>query len=496
MAELRGARSHAIAGSSMSSTVPRAERRREAHRRAKAPTRRDRGIAASANGHAFERLGPLVAARTKNLVGIRGHRCVCCEDLTKLTRTRSLTQRSPDCPRIFRSLRAHVSLWQFGNDGDFPSSVTITKGREMRVFRVVLPLLAAIGCTSSTQTRPPVEELDEGLNLLDASDPSWGINAAFRAGDSVVYIEQRVGALKPAISREDSPNEPANEMDMRFIDKNGITFYVERGGDLYVEPTWNDDIRAAFDVTVPDAQRAADFTLARDGAAALAKIAATNKALVPFGQIAAVHAARPTPQEDPELIAGLAKIQSEERAYDLNNWSGIGSWKLKGDLWSKKKGCSVWYCPAQHSAVRTSATQNGTSWQIVLTACNHGSCAGDSEMNYKCTSTTSNWVTNPSITTESHGGSSIGGGCLTEYGWNSSDNDHLCNDDAAYEIWQAKNGTIGGTTRDTNGNGNNFVYTATGVTSNPSWEGTSHWACNCSHNAHCDNDWARMEVCP
>jgi hypothetical protein len=59
-----------------------------------------------------------------------------------------------------------------------------------------------------------------------------------------------------------------------------------------------------------------------------------------------------------------------------------------------------------------------------------------------------------------------------------------------------KYGNTGGTTKDTHGNGYNFVYTATGVTSGPSWEGTSHWACDCGDNNHCDNDWARVKVCP
>jgi len=34
------------------------------------------------------------------------------------------------------------------------------------------------------------------------------------------------------------------------------------------------------------------------------------------------------------------------------------------------------------------------------------------------------------------------GGCQSGYSWSSDNNAHLCNDDAAYELWQAKNGSM------------------------------------------------------
>ncbi|MBV8762531.1 MAG: hypothetical protein JO257_34925, partial [Deltaproteobacteria bacterium] len=53
------------------------------------------------------------------------------------------------------------------------------------------------GCTTDSQpSLPQVSDLQQGVNILDA-DAARGVVAAYREGDDVVYVETRIGKLKP-----------------------------------------------------------------------------------------------------------------------------------------------------------------------------------------------------------------------------------------------------------------------------------------------------------
>ena len=361
----------------------------------------------------------------------------------------------------------------------------------MMKLSILVPFICAVGCTSSVDSRTPVADLNQGLNMLDTGDASWGVTAAYRELDHAVYIEQRVGALKPQAYRDEAPNEPANEIDMRFVDENGNTFFVQRGGDGYVDPTWTQDINDALQHPVPDADRIRDFSLAQKAAGEFAKVAIKSTDLAPFAFHASQFAARPVPTQDPTLTAKVANIEATRPAdAAYGNYGFGGSWFFEGDLYDKGTSCVFWYCPAKHSSVALWAYQ--TTWQLAVIACNHGSCAGNSNMSYECYSQSGAWTTNATLSAETNGSTSIGGGCLTSYSWNSGGYNHLCNDDSAYELWQVKNGSSGGGSRDTNGDGYNFVYNGPGTGGDGSWV---NYACTCAYNNSCNNDWSRP-ICP
>lgn len=356
---------------------------------------------------------------------------------------------------------------------------------------LLVSFLVVAGCTSATpDQRPPASALQPGLNMLDTGDPSWGIDAAYVKDSHVVYLEERVGALKPKAYRDEAPGEPANEIDMRFVDENGKTFFVQRGGDQYVDPSWNEDIKSSLAAPAPDAERANDFVLAREAAGAFADAAPTE--LAPFAYHAKEFAARPAPSQDPAMQAKVANIEATRPTYHADaTASYVGSWWLEGDLYDKGTGCVFWSCFGRHSGVAIWAYQ--TTWQLAMIACNHGSCPGDSSMSYDCYSTSGAWVGNPSLSVEQSGSTStVGGGCLTSYSWNSGGYNHLCNDDSAYELWQVKNGNPGGGSLDTNGNGYDFVYNGPGTGGDGSWV---NYACTCAYNNSCNNDWSRP-ICP
>jgi hypothetical protein len=311
-----------------------------------------------------------------------------------------------------------------------------------------------IGCGSGTSTyHPPASQLKEGVNLLDVKDPAWGANAAFVQGGRVIYMETRVGPPKPDVYRQSWPDDPPNEMDMRFVDQNGYTFYVMRGGDSLIDPTWSEEIgkTQAANRMVSNADRNLDWQMAQAGAKALAGALPTGFQdhafhLTSFSRLL-------PPAEDPMMQAKLERIKAAplpagDRPYGNFSYAANQSW-LETDAYSGDTGCAVWICVAKHSATRMwDAEWNGSAytWVLAVDANNHGRHATDSGMGYHCYSN-GGWYGAGTTISGSTAGSATGswdgqGGCQTAYSWSSNNNAHLCNDDAAYELWQAKSGTV------------------------------------------------------
>jgi hypothetical protein len=324
---------------------------------------------------------------------------------------------------------------------------------------------AVVGCTqSSGTTRPEVKDLKEGVNLVDTSDPKAGIAIAYRVGPKAIYFETAVGPMKPEVYRKMAPSEPQNEMDLRILDKDGNTFYVVRGGDKFVDPTWDADLAKSLKIQVDPKVREEDFRMARDAAVAM-------KGVLPV--VLADHAfhfdtlaTRPLPSEDARMVARTKEIQAGllEKGYSQSAW--YSNVAFETDLYAGQV-CWGWICPAWHSATRMWVNQGGV-WTVSINACNHGRCASDSGMGYKCYSYGSGF-SSASLWAESNSGSntSVSGGCTSPYSWNDGGGQHLCNSDASYELFQAKLGGYNGVINrqweipgsSGNGDWNNFRYT-------------------------------------
>jgi len=308
----------------------------------------------------------------------------------------------------------------------------------MRSTWVALGITVSLAActTDAQQPMPQVQDLQQGVNILDA-DASRGVVAAYRDGDDVVYLETRIGKLKPAVYREADPTEPPNEVDMMIVDKNGLPFYVQRGGDEYVDATWNQKIAIAKSTKLPAGyDRNHDFLLAQKLGQQFEKVADPVLAQ----SIYHIHAMglQATPDRDPGLIAAATKIAATPltATSDQAYWAGSGWWYPLGRLYSK----CIFLCAAHHSAVSNWQWPNGGSaYQIVENYCNHGTCAGS--MSWECDHY-SDWRYNPTTSGEgSTNTGNSGAGCVTGYDWWGGYNTHLCNDDSAYELMQIKEGT-------------------------------------------------------
>lgn len=346
--------------------------------------------------------------------------------------------------------------------------------------KLFIALLLGAGCTTDTNSAPlpAVDDLAQGITILQA-DAQRGVLGAYRDGSDAVFFETRVGFLKPEFYREAFPAEPAEEMDMRLVDKNGLTFYLQRGGDAYVDPDWGTSINESFHTTVSDPQRARDFELAQAAGLEFPKVAPPELAshsyeMQSLGQ-------RATPAQDPRLQARAAAIASEPRPEVANaTWSGAGWWYLEGDMYTKSVALI-----GSHGGVAMYAYD--TSWKLVVVGYNHSDW---SSMSYKCysqstcrsgesTSTCSGgWRYNPSFNAEgSTSTGSVTGGCATSYDWNGGSWKHNSNDDAAYELWQVKDGA---------------TYTSHGGNTDFGWQAPNkYYSCNGNNGR-----WTAPSACP
>jgi hypothetical protein len=284
-------------------------------------------------------------------------------------------------------------------------------------------------------------------------------------GGRVIYIETRVGPLKPEAYRLEAPDEPQHEIDVRYVDELGNTFLAQRGGDAFIDPSWTSDF--AKHQPVSKAAREADFEMAVEAAGAIEamKLPASLSEHV----FSAAHEGRMVPSAFPHLAQRAAEIAQkphDDATYTNYYWQ-------EADVYNK----CVALCAGLHHAVYGWNYNNQTgTWDQGYNTCNHGTCAGS--MSYVCY-TNSGWVTYPLSNyfsgefSQSTG--SVTGACSTGYNWWTGSGTHNSNDDAWYEMWQIYNAQTGSRSSQAG-------YDQSG----------NYYACNCA--AGC-NDWVHTLGC-
>jgi hypothetical protein len=300
------------------------------------------------------------------------------------------------------------------------------------------------------------------MNILDARADT-GVNAAFVKGSRVIYIETRIGPLKPEAYRLDAPNEPAHEVDVRYVDQVGNTFLAQRGGDQFLDPSWTADVAKLTPVSKAD--READFALAVEAAGAIEH--ANLPASMSEHVFSAAAQGRLVPSAFPALAQRAQEIEAKPHDQTYTNWY----WQ-EADVYNK----SVAVVGLHHAVYGWNYNYQTGTWDQGLNTCNHGTCAGS--MSFDCY-TNSGWVTYPLSNyfsgefSQSTG--SVTGACSTSYDWWTGSGTHNSNDDAWYEMWQIYNAQQGSRSSQAG-------YDNSG----------NYFACNCA--AGC-NDWTHTIGC-
>ncbi len=364
-----------------------------------------------------------------------------------------------------------------------------------RTGLVATLMVGLIGCTSqgptttSAKTRPSASELKQGLNILQ-SDPAWGVDGAYVKGDRVVYFESRMGAPKPSVYQESYPDEPLNEMDQRFIDQNGTSFMIQRGGDTFIDQSWDQDI---LEHVAHPADRALDFAMVEEMGVAMKE--ASLKGTLKGMEDHVYHMVNMS-QSTPEHMEGAAEMAKQAEATPRPDEAYNGSCYYNYWAANAAQKC-VALCIGRHSSVVAMNYSNCTStWDEWYNACNHGTCAASSCSGGSCTSNSGmSWICSTWTNSGWVGGNkdvagfwgregsgsiyTVSGACSSGYNWDTPAG-HECNDDSSFELWEVKQAASYGGGSTAYGDRNGFVYNY----------GSNGYACECNNSpSGCSGDW-------
>jgi hypothetical protein len=297
-----------------------------------------------------------------------------------------------------------------------------------------------VGCSSTPSSaggRPTVDQLSEGVNVF--SSDTTRVEGAFKQGGHAVYFETRQGAPILDIYKQAMPDQVGDhEMDARILDEQGHILVIQRGGDNFVDPTWDRDL--GLQKSAPVTISLATMRLAAQAADAL--IATTSP-----------------PREHRLALTGLAGAVGQ-RAQDLfdskggkihamatnaqctlddpNGWANTSdescTWGLGTSNYKIHYQCIVSVfgaCLGDHSSMEI---DDGA---YTLYSCNHGACA----YSMGSVSCQASGLTGACFQAEgSTSISQVQGGCQTPYAWNSGGGDHNCHDDSTLQGWGARYG--------------------------------------------------------
>ncbi len=310
----------------------------------------------------------------------------------------------------------------------------------LKTLFVMLTSFAFLSCTSDPKENvaevPEVEvELAQGVTIHDLQ-ADFSITASFRRGDDIIHLQAVRGIPTPEIYRND-PTFPPFEIDARITDEDGRIMYLRRGGDLFVDPTWQDDLELQdmipprrtpnthlFEM-IPEAMDALEKELMRSGQDRLGAILPEFRALHSFG----AKARETVKASDIEVLEAMQK-DDFLKVFDMMFDAGGGG-SSSSDGWEANKSfISGWYKMSLHDksccmgAGRHSATRihqlNYGSVYAYYDFCNHGECANN--MSQICSLSQ---VHKPAWTAYT---------CSTKYDAKSQDGGHNCHDDSRLQM--------------------------------------------------------------
>ncbi|MCB9597731.1 MAG: hypothetical protein H6719_33750 [Sandaracinaceae bacterium] len=127
------------------------------------------------------------------------------------------------------------------------------------ILSVLVASVGLAGCAADES----VDGLPQGLTVLDAQAGS--LSLAYRSADVVIYMQAERGHETPE-PYQLAENMPDWEVDTMFTDEAGFAFYTRRGGDGWVDPSWDDRLEPQNTLIPEVADNAVLYRLAGEAA--------------------------------------------------------------------------------------------------------------------------------------------------------------------------------------------------------------------------------------
>jgi len=301
------------------------------------------------------------------------------------------------------------------------------------------------GCLAREQTQDKGATLPQGLTVLERTATS--LSVAFREKNATIFMQAKRG--RPTAERyQKDPKSPKYEVDARFMDANGFVFYIQQGGDGWLDPKWGEDLQRQIAVEKPlvgsnevlfrlatDASKTLRADLAGQvGEGAVAELAPVVDSIVVSASTMHVrYREQFAIQEKAQLAKGLPAMPRLEHAAEEITYGTPGPdeshWQLQTAatysiaLHSDSLDGIPGYAGGYHSATARSAWSGGAIFWTHAT-CNHGRCA--TEMTKRSESAPKAFAAGELYALH----------CSGEYKWDSDGGDrgHNCHDDSRIQM--------------------------------------------------------------
>lgn len=260
---------------------------------------------------------------------------------------------------------------------------------------LVASTVLGLGCMAGEATPDKGSSLPQGISVLEATETS--ISVAFREKNAAVFMQAKRGRPTAEIYQKDSKS-PKFEIDARFMDAHGFIFYIQQGGDGWIDPSWGEDLKRQMRMERPlSGSNEVLFRLATDVAKTLRHDLAVQIGNNAFTKLAPVvdsivlsasnlhvqYREQFKLREQALLKEGLPAIPRIDRAAEEITYGTPGpddayfkygsaaSYSI--DLHSDKLDGIPGYAGGYHSATDRHAWSGGAIYWTHST-CNHGSC--------------------------------------------------------------------------------------------------------------------------
>lgn len=256
----------------------------------------------------------------------------------------------------------------------------------MKHIAAVGVLMCGLGLLSSCAA--PVESesvtpVRAGLEVLEADEAAGKLVLAFHKDGRTIRYELLLGGALESTSpaNDGNPELPTAVVDARITDARGGVFYMQRGGDTFLDPTWH--MPAIKDLDVPG--RLIDIKLPKDAVGELRALKISPRLddlrrtaiQIGLGVDNMYEKDAATTETKPPVIAGEpdgtlgAKVEWVYANY-------VSKW----DYVVRRQGSGLFV--GEHSSMWLRAW-HANNWVVAnFYSCNHGACANWSTMSTKC----------------------------------------------------------------------------------------------------------------